>query len=188
LAEVRIDLEAVQRRIVARKREIAGCWGQASTADRLLAVDRLLRDGNLSAAQIADVSALQDGVRAAFHAMRAERKRTVDVDAAGGTGIARLEADVLRQESARDRAIGIAGLTEELWRTSETFVLPARMARHGPFRELLAFEALLEQRLLHLEAQQRRPTADNPASGGPAVPGLQTGDGDVDDPGLHALH
>ncbi|MDP2340864.1 MAG: hypothetical protein Q8O67_07905 [Deltaproteobacteria bacterium] len=171
LAAATADLDAVQRRIVARKREIAGCWGNATTADRLLAVDRLLRDGNLSGAQVADVGALQSGVRSAFHAVRAERKRAGAVDVASAH-LARLEAEVVRQETARDRFIGAAGLTEELWRTSETFVLPAQMARQGPFRELLAFEALLEQRVLHLQRKPARPPAEPLSTDEPEEPEL----------------
>ena len=152
LAEVSADLDGVQRRIVARKREIAGYWTQASTADRLLAVDRLLRDGNLSAEQVASLSALQSRVRTAFHAARAERKRLADAADASSAGLARVEAEVVRQEGERDRHIGLQKLTEELWRTSESFVVPAAVStRQGPFRELLAFEALLEQRLLRLQ-------------------------------------
>ena len=155
IADVVADLDLVQRRIVARKREIAQCWSGASTADRLLAVDRLLRDGNLSAAQVADIAALQTRVRAAFHAARAERKRLSDNGVPAGTlaaSLARLEADVVRCEAERDRVIGLAKLTEELWRTSESFVLPAAIStRLGPFREMLAFEAKLEHRLLHLQ-------------------------------------
>lgn len=170
LAAASADLDAVQRRIVARKREIAGCWGTATTADRLLAVDRLLRDGNLSGAQIADVGVLQSGVRSAFHAVRAERKRTGAVDVAATAHLARLEAELVRQETARDRFIGAAGLTEELWRTSETFVLPAQMARQGPFRELLAFEALLEQRVLHVQREPARAPAEPAEPEQPAQP------------------
>ena len=158
LAQVRADLALVQARILARKREIALGWSRASTADRLLAVDRFLRDGNLDAVQIAEITARQDRARSAFYAVRAERKSRGEETSSRLQ--ARRGAELSACEAERDRFIGMARLTEELWRTSETFVLPSHVAaRHGPFRELLAFEALLEQRLLHLE-QQPSPLAE----------------------------
>ncbi|MDP2343607.1 MAG: hypothetical protein Q8O67_21790 [Deltaproteobacteria bacterium] len=165
LGEVAEDLDVVQRRIIARKRELALCWSAASPADRLLAVDRLQRAGNITAAQAASLDALQSKVRAAIHAMRLERKRLVDTGAAATGATIRLDADVVRFEADRDRFVGAAKLTEELWRTSEAFVLPAATSkREGPFREMLAFEALLEQRMLHLQGRGAAPFCDRPAA------------------------
>jgi hypothetical protein len=142
--DARAELTQVSHAIAERRMELADAWRKAPTADRLLAVQRMLQEGGLPQDAVGRIEELHEVVRAAWAIVRADRKRT---DEESRHRLLRAEMDLQIAENERDRYLSESRLEIELYRAAESFIMTTK---YGPDRPPLK-ALLLKQRALELE-------------------------------------
>jgi hypothetical protein len=149
-------LAVLEREIVAARIELRRLWRSAAPADRVFAVDRLLRDDLLSPALQAGLQSIQDVVRDRWVTARvASTLKSVTADAR----IAALNHTIAEQE--RDNFLEAHALFDALFATAEGYLRAVPADGGRPFRELLRARELERARLVPILP----PIDDNTASG-----------------------
>jgi hypothetical protein len=142
--DARNELSQVSHAIAERRMELAQAWRKAPTADRLLAVQRMLQEGGLPPEAVAQIEAAHEAVRASWAIVRADRKRT---DEESRHRLLRAEMDLQIAENERDRFLSESRLELELYRAAESFIMETK---YGPDRQPLK-ALLLKKHALELE-------------------------------------
>lgn len=140
------ELANVHQQIAERRMELSTAWRKATTADRLLGIQRLLQDGGLAPDALQKLEALHEKVRAAWAIVRADKKK---LDAASRHRVLRAEMDLQLAEGERDRFIADARLELELYRAAESFIMArAYSPEYPPLKALMMRKHALELEVL----------------------------------------
>ncbi|MBI1947911.1 MAG: hypothetical protein HYS27_19630 [Deltaproteobacteria bacterium] len=123
-------LAALQAEIDRARRELAEAWEGASSADRIFAVDRLLREDGLHADAGARLAALHARVRDAWVEAR------VSGLSAAGTAARQAALRLLLAERELDALLEASGLFEPLFLAAEGFLRRVPAARGRSLKEL----------------------------------------------------
>ncbi len=155
------ELACVLDRIQARKRALQERWRAANAYDRMLSVRRLLDEGCLEPNMKIELWEKHEKVHAAW-----SRIRSVQVRLAAAAklpepprdlplwkhAITMGQVELQRAEGERDRVLGAHGLWDDLFTTSETFLLAKPYPPDVvPLRELLSVQGALEDRVKDYE-------------------------------------
>lgn len=133
-----LRLSAVERELDLARRALEDLWSKARPADRLCAVDRLLRDGALEPDVASRLRSVHDAVHDAWLAQRAARCPAARPPVEGAAAALQLEI----AERARDSLLREEGLFEPLFVVAEGYVRSA--PRTGKtFRDLWHARAVL---------------------------------------------
>jgi hypothetical protein len=155
------ELKDLLGRINARKRVLVERWRKAHAYDRMLAVRRLLDEASLEPQMKIDLWEKHQAVQAAW-----ARIRSVQVRLAAAArlpepprdlplwkhAVTMGQVELQRAEGERDRVLGAHALWDDLFTTSETFLLAKPYTRETvPLRELLSVQGALEDRVKDFE-------------------------------------
>lgn len=167
LEEARAALTKLVASIEQRMRDLDSMWRTAKPADRLLAVQRLLQTGALSAPLNAELEVKNERVRERMSLARTDRKRLERLLGQGGVegrehsdlrhSVLRLELDAQRAEQERDEFMDTEDLRGPLYFCGETFVRTEPFAPdEAPLKDLAAQVKNLEAIVSDLERRAPR--------------------------------
>lgn len=133
----------VERKLAHARRRLAQLWDAARPADRIFAVDRLLRDGSLPPERATRLRTVQHLVREAWAKHRLTQRSVGDPSL--DVRIASLALDLA--ERARDEVLVEDGLLDALFFAAEGYVHTS--PRHEPtFRDLWHAREVMLSRLM----------------------------------------
>jgi hypothetical protein len=125
-------LTKLERRIDETRRTLRELWWQTGTADRLFAVDRLLRDDLIAPGLQAQLQAKQDAVRNTWITARVAAKLD---DVAADAQLADLQLTMAERD--RDNFMEEHQLFDPLFMSAESYLRPIPIVAGGTFRELV---------------------------------------------------
>lgn len=143
-------LAVVHAEIARARREVAEAWSEASSADRIFAVERLVREDRTEPELAARLAALQLRVRSAWVEARV-------AGLAGGASTAARQAGLrlLLAERELDALIDEGPLGDALFLAAEGFLRRVPAARGRSLRELVRERDREREHLVHfLPAQE----------------------------------
>ncbi len=137
------SLSAVDRAIADTRRRLRALWLKASTADRIFAVDRLLREERLPPDVQAGLQAMQDVVRDVWVTARVSATlHGVPADAQ----LAGLQLTIVERD--RDNHLDAHGLFDALFVAAEGYLRSRPLTAGSSFRELLHERDRIRARLV----------------------------------------
>ena len=155
--EAKSELKELLSLIESRKRSLQARWRAARAFDRIHAVGRFLDEGSLEPKMKAALQERHLEAAAAWKRIRALKAKTAAAAKAPTPprdlplwkhAITMSEVDLQRAENERDRCIEAHGLWEDLFTTSESWILAEPYtSTQIPLRELLSVQGALEERL-----------------------------------------
>jgi len=117
LHELKQSLQEIETAIAQRKQVLKELWRRAGVPDRVLALQRMMREGGVPGAAADVVVTLTDQMETAFRQVRAAR-------ASGQPArISAAEVDLQLAIRALDELIAEAGLFDMLFKVSESFLI-----------------------------------------------------------------
>lgn len=128
------ELRSVEGQLARRTVELEELWRHAPIADRFLAVQRILLEGEIDREQSGTLEDLNLCVQRLWTEIRALRRRTLD--AQDRLRLLALEGELKRAEHSRDLFLDEQGLVEVLFSSAETFFV-AYGPGELPFRDLV---------------------------------------------------
>jgi hypothetical protein len=128
-----VSLGLVERAIEASRRKLRELWWKASTADRLFAIDRLLREDLVAPPVLGELQRVQDRVRDAWATARAVSAFGINVPA--DAQLAGLQLTIAERD--RDNFLEQERLFDALFMAAEGYLRSAPLGAGGSFRELV---------------------------------------------------
>lgn len=129
------ELEEVTAELQGRTSVLEDRWRGSKVVDRLLAAQRLLQGGRLTAGQAGQLEELNLNVQRLWTDLRRHRKHARD--AHDQLRILALEAELARAERDRDVFLDAEQLVEELFCCAETFLVERLVPGVETFRDLV---------------------------------------------------
>lgn len=163
LAEARAAHASLLKQIAQRMRQLDELWRAAKSADRLLAVQRLIQTGALSKERAATLETKNERVRTLMGQARTDRKKIEKLQKDGVPvmdlqhALFKVELDAQRAEQERDEVVDEFDLRGPLYFCGETFVRSDPFgAGELPLKDMAAKAQTLEQRINELAKYDRK--------------------------------